>query len=392
MNDFFKQISPNPMKTKLGKWVGSRVRRTISGLRKKGGAEARIESVGRPPGIEFHPEVGKAPRDGEIPIKVTDFGETTYGERRYGSVDAFLAEEGGEEFENRWVDVSGLHPYVINQLRDRFGFHTLAAEDVFNVPQRPKVEDYEGNLFVVARAVLPEESGVSIEQVSFLFFPEENLLLSFRETSKDALWKRISERIEKPGSRLRTLGVAYLLYALLDALTDLAFPVLEHEEDVLDALEEACLGKPDPKTQEVIHSLRREMLQIRRSLVPMKEMLEALHRNDAEALAPEVVAFVRDVLDHALQAIEMLDANRARANDLHDFYMTVQAHHMNEVMKVLTIMASFFIPITFVAGVYGMNFEFMPELGYKYSYPIFWGSVLLIIGGLFVFFRRKGWF
>lgn len=382
----------DPLNTKLARWLKDQVRQTISGLRKKGGAEARARSVGAPPGIEHHPLVNQPPGQGEVVLSVTDFGEKTYQHRTFSTVEALVEAVQGGEYENRWVDVAGLHPFVINRLREHFHFHTLAAEDVFNVPQRPKVETYDSSLFIVSRAIIPVEKGVNIEQVSFIYFLEQNLLISFRESFKDTIWKRVQQRIERKDSRLRTYGTPYLLYALLDGVTDIVFPALEQQEDLLDTLEEACLDRPKPQTREVIHTLRREMLQIRRSLVPLKEMVDELYRDPGEHFSQEVETFFRDVLDHALQAIEMLDTNRSRANDLHDLYMTVQAHHMNEIMKVLTIMASFFIPITFLAGVYGMNFEYIPELGFKYSYPIFWGIVLLMVSGLFLFFRRKGWF
>lgn len=382
----------DPRNTKLARWLKDQVRETISGLRKKGGAEARARSVAAPPGIEHHPLAKQPPGEDEVALAVTDFGENSYRHQTFASVDALLEFLQKENYENRWVDVAGLHPYVINRLRECLDFHTLAAEDVFNTPQRPKVETYDGSLFVISRAIIPLEHGVTIEQVSFVYFPERNLLLTFRESMKDTIWKRVQERVERKDSRLRVYGASYLLYALLDGVTDLVFPALEQQEDLLDNLEEACLDRPRAQTQEVIHTLRREMVQIRRSLVPIKDMIDELHRDEGDYLPDEVETFFRDVLDHALQAIEMLDTNRSRANDLHDLYMTLQAHYMNEIMKVLTIMASFFIPITFLAGVYGMNFEHIPELQFRYSYPIFWGIVIATVIGLFAFFRRKGWF
>jgi magnesium transporter len=288
----------------------------------------------------------------------------------------------------RWINIDGLHPYVVNQLRLRFGFHTLAAEDVLRVPQRPKLETFEGHLFIVARMLTLNEGTLASEQVSFFLF--KDTLITFQETEGD-IWEPIRQRIQKPGSRLRTFDPSYLLYALLDAVVDHCFPILESYGEILEALEDEVMENPTPRVQRRLHGIKRELAQLRRVIWPLREVVNELHREETEEIAPAVKTYMRDVYDHAVQVMDIVESCREMAGGLNDLYMSAVSNRMNEIMKVLTIMASFFIPITFVAGVYGMNFENLPELHWKYSYAAFWGICLAIIASLAFFFYRKGW-
>jgi magnesium transporter len=187
------------------------------------------------------------------------------------------------------------------------------------------------------------------------------------------------------------MGSAYLLYTLLDAVVDHTFPLLESYGDLLEEMEVAVIDDPKPDIQRQIHRIKRELVVLRRVLWPLREVVNELHRDETERIPKEVKTFMRDVYDHAVQVMEIIETYREQAGGLNDLYMSAVSNRMNEIMKVLTIMASFFIPITFVAGVYGMNFEHIPELAWKYGYPTFWIVCLSVISGLLIFFRRKGW-
>ncbi len=288
----------------------------------------------------------------------------------------------------RWINVDGLHPYVVNRLRQAYGFHTLAAEDVLRTSQRPKLETFDNHLFVVVRMLTLKEGVLRQEQVSIFLF--KDTLITFQEAKGD-VWDPIRQRLQKKGSRLRSMGSAYLLYTLLDAVVDHTFPLLESYGDLLEEMEVAVIDDPKPDIQRQIHRIKRELVVLRRVLWPLREVVNELHRDETERIPKEVKTFMRDVYDHAVQVMEIIETYREQAGGLNDLYMSAVSNRMNEIMKVLTIMASFFIPITFVAGVYGMNFEHIPELAWKYGYPTFWIVCLSVISGLLIFFRRKGW-
>ncbi|HEX9637511.1 MAG TPA: magnesium/cobalt transporter CorA [Acidobacteriota bacterium] len=343
---------------------------------------------GTTPGIESMDDLGEPPAPGTVHVQCIDYGPDQTRTQAVTDLGAFLRLPRPDRCPVRWLNVDGLHPYVVNQLRQSFGFHTLAAEDVLRLPQRPKLETYEDHLFVVARMPSLRDGQLCTEQVSFFLF--RDCLVTFQETAGD-IWDPIRERLRKSGSRLRRLGASYLLYALLDATIDHAFPILEAFGDQLEGLEEEVAEHPTTKLQRQLHRLKRDLARLRRFVWPMREVTNQLCREETAAIAPEVRTYFRDVYDHTVQVMDMVESCRDTASSLTDLYMSAVSNRMNEVMKVLTIMASFFIPITFVAGVYGMNFEVLPELRWKYSYAGFWLICLSISASLAWFFIRKGW-
>jgi magnesium transporter len=293
-----------------------------------------------------------------------------------------------------WVNVDGLgNETVLRQLGAVFGIHRLALEDVVNLHQRPKVDPYEGYLFLVTR---PVQEGEETEQVTL--FLGRNFLLTFQERPGDC-FDRVRERIRTGAGLLRSAGPDYLAYALLDAVVDSYFPVLEGIGDELDPLEEAVLADPDHETLATLHRLKRAVVHLRRSLSPHREMINALLRDSsAELLKPETAIHLRDVYDHAIRGTDLAETYRELAIDLMGTYLSRQSNRMNEVMKVLTIIATIFIPLSFIAGIYGMNFDTavspwnLPELGWYWGYPfslVLMGATAL---GLVVFFWRRGWF
>jgi magnesium transporter len=343
---------------------------------------------GSTPGIESIADVDKPPPAGTVSIQCMDYGPESVTTRVVEDLQAFLAEPRPAAGAVRWLNVDGLHPYVVDQFRRRYGLHTLAAEDVLRTRQRPKIESFDDHLFIVVRMLMLRDQHLVHEQVSLFLF--KDMVITFQESEGD-VWDPIRQRIQKPTSRLRNLDASYLLYALLDAVVDHCFPILETYGELLEEMEHEVLADPSPSVQQRLHGIKRELGLLRRVIWPMREVVNELHRDDTEEISPAVKAYMRDVYDHAVQVMDIVETYREMAGGLNDLYMSAVGNRMNEIMKVLTIMASFFIPITFVAGVYGMNFEHIPELGWKYSYPIFWLVCLSIVGGLLFYFYRKGW-
>jgi len=317
-----------------------------------------------------------------------DYGPEGCSTRAGTDLEVLLAEPRPAHSRVRWININGLHPWVVNRLRQVFAFHTLAAEDVLRTPQRPKIETYDNCLFIVVRMMMLKEGRLVSEQVSLFLF--DDVVLTFQEEEGD-VWDPIRQRIEKTGVRIRSQGAAYLLYALLDAVVDHCFPILEQFGEQLEALEKEVMDNATPECQRRILAAKRDLSMLRRVLWPLREIANELHSEKNEDIPTEVKAFMRDVYDHTIQVMDILETCREMAAGLNDLYMSVVSNRMNEIMKVLTIMASFFIPITFVAGVYGMNFEFIPELHWKYSYLVFWSICLTIVIGLLVYFWRRGW-
>ena len=343
---------------------------------------------GAAPGIEDRKDINKPPNPGEIPVSCICYSEAELIEKQYDGIDDFLASEESSSDNYQWINIDGLNPYVVNRLREHYDLHTLAAEDTLNVPQRPKIENYEGHLFIVMRMLMLRNNRVINEQVSLFHFGKS--LITVQEASGD-VWDKVRKRMQKPGSRFRKLGNDYLLYALTDAIIDHIFPSLEDYGNILDELEQQILENPTPALKQHIHRIRSELLIYRRIVAPTREMLYALYQDKEEIFNNAVTPFFGDVHDHAQQLLDAIDSYREMANGLSELYHATIAEKLNETMKVLTMLASFFIPITFFAGVYGMNFTHIPELDWPYAYPTFWIICVVATIGMWWYFRRKGW-
>jgi magnesium transporter len=357
------------------------------------GLSSKVEASNKPrpgtaPGIESIANIGTPPPSGTTNIRAIDVSPEKVEAIDFPDVDQFLQKGRPSWSIVRWIDIRGLHPYVVNQIKERFGFHTLAAEDVLRTNQRPKVEEYENCLFVVQRMIMLNQNQLHNEQVSFFLFADT--LITFQETEGD-VWDGVRSRLEKSTARLRKNDPSYLLYALLDAVVDHCFPILERYGEQLEELEGEVMGQPSTDTQRRIQKIKRELAVLRRVTWPTREILNFLERGESPLVSSFSKTYMRDVSDHTVQIIEIIETYRENASGLNDLYMSVISNRMNEIMKVLTIMASLFIPVTFVAGVYGMNFEYIPELAWQYSYPVFWGCCISIVGFLLFYFYRKGW-
>lgn len=343
---------------------------------------------GAAPGIENREDINQPPRPGEIPVSCIYYSDSEFIEEHYDSVDDFLKSDNTVTDGYRWINVDGLNPYVINQLKEHYGLHTLAAEDTLNIPQRPKIEQYDKQTFIVIRMLRLKDDRIISEQVSL--FHLGKTLITIQENVGD-VWDPIRKRIKKTASRFRNLGNDYLLYALIDAIIDHIFPLLEDYGDLLDELELQVLQNPTPLLKEHIYQIRRELSNYWRMVVPTREMLYELYQDKGEIFDDSVTPFFGDVHDHAKQLLDAIDSYREMAKELSELYHATVSEKLNETMKVLTILASFFIPITFLAGVYGMNFKHIPELDWQYAYPTFWLICLIATIGMWWYLRRKGW-
>ena len=278
-----------------------------------------------------------------------------------------------------WINVDGLGDVgTLAKLGERFGLHPLALEDVLNVPQRPKVERYDKHMFVVMRTMRLADDAIVEEQVS-LFFGADWLITVQERSDGDCF------------GPVRESGADYVAYLLLDSVVDAYFPVIEHFGERMQALETAALEDPSEAVLVNMQRMRHELLALRRAVWPMREELGILLRDESTLIAAETKVFLRDVYDHAVQALEIVESLRETAVSVMEVYLSVQNQHLNETMKVLTIIATLFIPLTFIASIYGMNFRHMPELEWRYGYAWALGLMGVTAVGLIAYFRRKGW-
>ena len=325
-----------------------------------------------------------------IPTRITtiDYGANFHERIEHSDVQAALTKPRHENQRVRWINIDGLAPKTIDAVCSHFGVHTLSAEDTLNTLQRSKLEFFDDHLQVIVRQIRVEDNKLSNEQITFFLF--KDTLISFQQEPGD-VFDPVRKRLTLEKGRFRTNNADYLLYALLDSIVDHLFPLLESYGIALEALEEEISESPSPRCQSKLFAMKRDLAMQRRTLWPMRELLDGLYRDESGLIKDELKTFYRDVQDHIMQVIDLLETYRETASGLSDLYQSSVGNKMNEIMKMLTIMASFFIPITFLAGVYGMNFAHIPELNWQYSYPVFWGICLSVSAGLAVYFYRRGW-
>jgi magnesium transporter len=359
--------------------------------------QARRVKPGELPGIEHLPEASQKPEPGSVAISYIDYSANEIESADITDLDEFLGKPMPDWVSVRWINVSNMHPYVIDQFRRHYQFHTLAAEDVLHITQRPRIETFDDHLFVVLRMLqlLEQKTDeaasdwvLDTEQVSLFLY--DRVLITFQEKPGD-VWQPIRERLQKQTLRIRKSNTGYLLYALLDAVVDHCFPVLEQYGDILEELELSTLDNPSPEVLQQIHGVKRELSLIRRIVWPVREVVDQLYRDEGGRIAEKTKPYLRDVYEHTIQIADIIESYRELASGLTDLYMSAVSNRMNEIMKVLTIMASVFIPLTFIAGVYGMNFQFMPELTWRWGYAAIWGVFIFLTLGMLFVFRRRGW-
>lgn len=324
-----------------------------------------------------------------------DYDATNLDEKEASSIEACLPFKQTPTI--TWINIDGLHEVdAIEKIGRHFNMHPLIMEDIANTGQRPKLEVSENHLFFVLKMLYCDPASREIKSEQCSFVVANNYVISFQERAGD-VFDPVRERIRKTEPRIRFMHSDYLVYALIDAIVDGYFSVLETLSERIESMEPLLVEDPRPEHLETIHELKRELIFMRKAVWPLREAVGGLERLESGLIKDETRLYLRDLYEHTIQVIDTVEIFRDMVSGLLDIYMSGVSNKMNQVMKVLTIIATIFIPLGFLAGVYGMNFDTssspfnMPELALRYGYLLFWGLAVLIGVGLFLFFKRKGW-
>ncbi|MCK5216222.1 MAG: magnesium/cobalt transporter CorA [Methanosarcinales archaeon] len=346
----------------------------------------RSEKVGLPPGTIVHIGERKAQKHR---ITIIDYDETQFQERELETIEESFPFKDTSTI--TWINIDGLHQLeIIERIGKHFNIHPLILEDIANTEQRPKMEDFDDYLFLILKMICFEEKDkrIKVDQVGLILGP--NFVISFQE-EKGNVFDPVKQRIISGKGRIRTRGADYLAYALIDVIVDGYFLIIERIGDQIEDLEEDLLDGPRPETMQDIHSLKREMLQFRKSVWPLQEIIRRLERGESDMFNESTEIYLKDVHDHTIHVIDTIEIFNDMLSGLLDLYISSISNKINQIMKVLTIIATIFIPLTFIAGVYGMNFKYMPELDWRYGYPMVL-LVMFIIGvGIMIYVRKKRW-
>ncbi len=349
-------------------------------------ANKRSRKAGLPPGTLVHVGEKKAKA---MKIRIMDYDERGLQEKEVKTAEETFPFKDTPTV--TWVNIDGLHdPEGIEKIGSRFGLHPLTQEDIVNTAQRPKLEDMGEYLFLVLKMFNAdgEEDEDEIEQMSLVL--GRNFVLSFQEKEGD-VFDPVRERIRKEGSRLRGMKADFLAYALIDAIVDSYFLILEKLGEQIETAEEELVRGSGPQTLKKIHCLKREMIFLRKAVWPLREVISNLERSESQLIQKSTKIFLRDVYDHTIQVIDTVETYRDMLSGMLDMYLSSVSNRMNEIMKVLTVIATIFIPLTFIVGVYGMNFRYMPELNWRWGYFALLTIMAAIAVGMIFYFKRRKW-
>jgi len=343
------------------------------------------QKAGLPPGTIVH--TGEPVQNGVGIAQILYNGEG-FVERDVVAVEEAFPAPG--EQRTLWINVDGVHqPDVIERIGNRFGLHPLLLEDIAHTEQRPKLENYGEHLFIEFNTMHLEagRDEVVIEQISMVLGP--TWLLSFNERPQPYV-RTIRDRIRTDKVRYRNSGPDYLAYSIIDHVVDSYYVVLEQIGDRIEALEEELMANPTPHTLQAVSGMKREILHLRKSIWPLREVVGALQR-ETDLVRPTTGIYLRDLHDHIIQVVDVVETYRDTISGMLDIYLSSVSNRMNEVMKVLTVIATTFMPLTFLVGVYGMNFRHMPELDWPWAYPVLWTVMIGVAIGMLAYFRRRQW-
>lgn len=344
------------------------------------------QKVGLPPGTLVY--TGEE-RTEPVRITVTDYDETHLHEKEVQTIEACLPFK--DTVTVTWIHIEGVHDtQIVEEIGEHFGVNSLVLEDLMSPTHLPKIEVYEDYVFIILKHLDSDTASLKVSREQIGLIIGENFVISLQENS-GSLFAPVRNRLKNFNGRLRKMRSDYLAYALIDVIVDNYFIVLEHLSDQIESVEEEAITNPTSEVLAKINDLRREFLLLRRPILPLRDVLSDVLDEEIPLFTQETSLYFRDVYDHLIQVIHTLETLRSAASDLFDTYTSAVSHRMNEVMKVLTIVATFFIPLTFIAGIYGMNFKSMPELEAEWGYPI----VLLVMTGvgiaMFLYFKFRKW-
>jgi magnesium transporter len=344
----------------------------------------RSKTIGLPPGSLIH--VGDKKFE-DIKITVFDYDEKNLKEIEVKNVEDCYPFK--DEKTVTWINIDGISKIdIIEKIGKNYGLHSLVSEDILNTGQRPKFEDYDNYIYIVLKMLHQPKNEIISEQISIII--GKNYVLSFQETSGD-VFQNIRDRIRNNKGRIRKMGSDYLAYSLIDSIVDNYYLVLETLGDKLEEIEDNVVNNPIPDTLKTIHSMKRELIFLKKSIWPLREVISNLHRAESPLINKSTSIFIRDLYDHTIQVIDTIETFREMNSGMLDIYMSSVSNKMNEVMKVLTIFAAIFIPLTFIAGIYGMNFQYMPELGWQWGYFTVIGFMVIVGIILLIYFKMKKW-
>jgi magnesium transporter len=345
---------------------------------------SKPHNIGAPPGSLSY--IGDA-RSEKVRFSLIEFNETDFIEEEFDNLDECLSRVKPKMV--KWINVEGVHDTsVIEQIGKLYELHPLTLEDIVHVDQRPKFEDYDDYVISIMKMIQYDDK-VHAEQLSLVLL--KNTVISFQEPVNGDAFDIIRNRLRHSKGRVRKLGADYLFYALMDSVVDHYFYAIERIGDKLEVIEEDIMENPKQEALLQLYRLKRELIYLRKKVAPMRDMVNNLIRTENKLITENTQVFLRDLQDHITRIVDTVETYRDLLTGIMDIHISTNANKMNEIMKWLTIMSSIFIPVTFIVGVYGMNFEYMPELRSPYGYYITWGVMLTVIGGLVFYFKRKKW-
>ncbi len=350
----------------------------------KGKKKKRRKLVGAPPGsLQF---IGEKKIE-EPNINLTIYNETIFKHITPEKIE--LSETADETI--HWFDIRGVHEVeLIEKFGNSFKIHPLILEDVLDTHQRPKYEEYDNGVFIIVRALSFDKETLQIKTEQIAMYLSKNLLISFQEDEVDTFFP-IHKRLEGGSGRIRKRGADYLTYALIDTIVDNYYVILDNVEEVIDEMEVEIIDNPNQETKSRIHLLKREMLTLRKAITPLREAVSKFSKSEHELINDSTELFIRDLYDHIVQIQDSTETYRDTLSGLQDLYISEISFKMNNVMQVLTIITTIFVPLSFLAGLYGMNFKFMPELEWRYSYFVLLGVMFTLAVTLLVVFKRNNW-
>ncbi len=329
-------------------------------------------------------------RDFKVTAEIFSYNETELIHKE--NLNPLTIKDEYKSGEIKWINIDGIHnTEVIEHIGKTFNLHSLAMEDIAHAEQRPKLDDYEDYVYLVVKMIdyNDQTKEITTEQLSIIF--KNNTLITFIEDKGD-LFNGLRDRIKKGNIKIRKSGADYLLYSMLDIIVDNYFLVLEKIGDKLEEVEIRLLGEPLKSDVNALHGLKRELIFLRKIIWPMRDVIGLMTKADHKNILPNTQLYLRDVYDHCVQAIDTVETFRDLTSGLMDLYLSSLSNKMNSVMKTLTVISTIFIPLTFIVGWYGMNFEHMPELKSAYAYPIVLSGVIIITCGMLIYFKKKDWF
>jgi magnesium transporter len=347
----------------------------------------RSRKAGLAPGTLVH--IGEK-KTGEVKISLIDYDEANFQERQVETVEECFSFK--EKPTVTWINVEGVHKVeVIEKLGNCFGLHPLVLEDILNTDQRPKIETYGDYVYIVLKMLYDDDPkrAIETEQVSLIL--GSNFVLSFQEGKEGDVFNPVRERIKGGKGLVRKMGSDYLVYSLIDTIVDHYFLILEGLGEKIELLEEELVAHPTDTTLHRIRRFKNEMIYVRRVVWPLREVVSGLGRKESPVIKETTEVYLRDVYDHTIQVMDTVEVYREMLSGMLDIYLSSVSNRLNSVMKVLTIIATIFMPLTFIAGIYGMNFKYMPELGWPWGYPAVWLLVVIIGVSMLIYFRRKKW-